>query len=60
MPRRFGFRVLAAVLLLAAMAFPSNAQRLVFAHYMLTNQDYQGDTSQEAKIAGYEIGRAHV
>ena len=32
------------------------AQRLVFAHYMLANQDYQGDSdaSQELKIAAYE------
>lgn len=32
------------------------AQRLVFAHYMLTNQDYQGDSdpTQELKIAAYE------
>jgi glucan endo-1,3-alpha-glucosidase len=32
------------------------AQRMVFAHYMLTNQDYQADDdpSQEAKIAAYE------
>lgn len=32
------------------------AQRLVFAHYMLTYQDYQADTdpTQEAKIASYE------
>src|SRR5580698_11005923 len=32
------------------------AQRLVFAHYMLTNQDYQGDSdpTQELKIASYE------
>ena len=32
------------------------AQRMVFAHYMLTNQDYQADDdpSQERKIAAYE------
>ena len=32
------------------------AQRMVFAHYMVTNQDYQGnsDPTQEAKIAAYE------
>jgi glucan endo-1,3-alpha-glucosidase len=35
---------------------PTPAQRLVFAHYMLTNQDYQGDSdpTQELKIASYE------
>ncbi|HEX4155879.1 MAG TPA: endo-1,3-alpha-glucanase family glycosylhydrolase [Acidobacteriaceae bacterium] len=34
----------------------AHAQRLVFAHYMLTNQDYQadGDPTQEKKIAAYE------
>ncbi len=32
------------------------AQRMVFAHYMLTNQDYQADDdpTQEKKIAAYE------
>jgi glucan endo-1,3-alpha-glucosidase len=32
------------------------AQRTVFAHYLLTNQDYQGDSdpTQEAKISAYE------
>lgn len=37
-------------------AGPASAQRKVFAHYMLTNQDYQADTdpTQEAKIAAYE------
>jgi glucan endo-1,3-alpha-glucosidase len=41
-------------ILLAAPRAP--AQRLVFAHYMLTNQDYQGDSdpTQELKIASYE------
>jgi glucan endo-1,3-alpha-glucosidase len=31
-------------------------RKLVFAHYLVTNQDYQGDTdpTQEAKIAAYE------
>ena len=44
----------ACVLLFAAVRTP--AQRLVFAHYMLTNQDYQGDSdpAQELKIASYE------
>jgi glucan endo-1,3-alpha-glucosidase len=34
----------------------ASAQRMVFAHYMLTNQDYQGDTdpTQELKIAAYQ------
>src|SRR5580698_8801420 len=41
-------------ILLAVPRLP--AQRLVFAHYMLTNQDYQGDSdpTQELKIASYE------
>src|ERR1700742_12610 len=35
---------------------PLGAQHLVFAHYMLANQDYQGDTdpTQELKITAYE------
>ena len=38
------------------LALPCRAQRMVFAHYMLTNQGYQGDTdpTQDAKIAAYE------
>lgn len=45
--------VACAVLLTTTFA---PAQRMVFAHYMLTNQDYQGDTdpTQELKIAAYE------
>jgi glucan endo-1,3-alpha-glucosidase len=37
-------------------ALPAPAQRLVFAHYMLTNQDYQGDSdpTQQLKVASYE------
>jgi glucan endo-1,3-alpha-glucosidase len=33
-----------------------HGRKMVFAHYMVTNQDYQGDTdpTQEAKIAAYE------
>ena len=47
-------RLLFALLLLVPGLAP--AQRMVFAHYMLTNQDYQGDTdpAQELKIASYE------
>lgn len=44
-------------LFLFAQAFPvARAQKMVFAHYMVTNQDYQGDTdpTQEAKISAYE------
>ena len=33
----------------------ANAQRLVFAHYMLANRDYESDTAGEEKIiASYE------
>jgi len=41
---------------LIAGAATAHAQRRVFAHYMLTNQDYQADTdpTQEAKIASYQ------
>jgi hypothetical protein len=48
------------VLVLLSMTFPAHAnehgRNMVFAHYMVTNQDYQGDTdpTQEAKIAAYE------
>src|ERR1700679_3302743 len=47
-------RLLFVLLLLAPGLAP--AQRMVFAHYMLTNQDYQGDTdpTQKQKIASYE------
>jgi glucan endo-1,3-alpha-glucosidase len=51
-------RLLFALLLLTPGLVPTlaPAQRMVFAHYMLTNQDYQGDTdpTQELKIASYE------
>ena len=46
-----------ALLMASAFVVPrAPAQRMVFAHYMLTNQDYQGDTdpTQELKIAAYE------
>ena len=44
------------VIILGAWCAPAMAQRMVFAHYMVTNQDYQGNTdpTQEAKIAAYE------
>jgi len=54
--------VVATLLLFASANGP--AQRLVFAHYMLTNQDYQAgdDPTQEKKIAAYEleIEQAHA
>lgn len=45
-----------AVLSILFAGASAGAQRLVFAHYMLTNQDYQADTDpmQEAKIAAYQ------
>jgi hypothetical protein len=43
-------------LLLSCVISPAQAQKRVFARYMVTNQDYQGDTDPtgEAKIAAYE------
>lgn len=50
--------VVAAALLAVTVQPAASAQskRMVFAHYMVTNQDYQGDSdpSQEAKITAYE------
>jgi hypothetical protein len=45
-----------AVLMLSLLCVRAEAQRVVFAHYMLTNQDYQADSdpTQEKKIAAYE------
>ena len=44
------------IIMLGAWCSSALAQRMVFAHYMVTNQDYQGNTdpTQEAKIAAYE------
>ncbi len=59
----------AAIMLIIGCGLPSVAgasqtHRMVFAHYMLTNQDYQGNTdpTQEAKIAAYtrEIQQAQA
>lgn len=46
----------AAIALLAASTLTAQQRRMVFAHYMVTNQDYQGDDdpTQEKKIAAYE------
>jgi glucan endo-1,3-alpha-glucosidase len=51
---RWTFLAIPALLLAGASCHAQ--QRMVFAHYMLANQDYQGDTdpTQEAKIASYE------
>ena len=48
-----GFFLLCAAGLLGHAAY---GQKMVFAHYLVTNQDYQGDTdpTQEAKISAYE------
>ncbi len=53
---RAGFRIFAALLLLVSASSAPAQQRMVFAHYMLTNQDYRGDDdpTQERKIAAYE------
>jgi hypothetical protein len=44
------------VLTLGGLCTPAFAQKRVFAHYMVTNQDYQGNTdpTQQLKIAAYE------
>jgi glucan endo-1,3-alpha-glucosidase len=54
--RRAGLRLPVLVLLLGCLCAPAFAQKMVFAHYMVTNQDYEGNTdpTQEAKIAAYE------
>jgi hypothetical protein len=54
--RSWRLRVLAPLAVLLSCAAPAQAQKTVFAHYMVTNQDYQGDTDPtgEAKIAAYE------
>ncbi len=47
---------IAACSVLTSCAGEDQNRRMVFAHYLLTNQDYQGDTdaTQEAKIAAYQ------
>ena len=57
--RSLRLRLLASFALLLSCVIPTGqAQKRVFAHYMVTNQDYQGDTDPtgEAKIAAYECG----
>jgi glucan endo-1,3-alpha-glucosidase len=53
---KYALSIFAALLLLAVATSASAQRRMVFAHYMLTNQDYQGDDdpTQERKIAAYE------
>jgi hypothetical protein len=56
-PRRWAMLARVAAILCALPIMASSAaQRMVFAHYMLTNQDYQADDdpTQERKIAAYE------
>lgn len=58
-PRLWSRLVLALVGLALLPGATVRAQRMVFAHYMLTNQDYQatnggGPGCQEVKIASYE------
>ena len=52
------FVVSGLFLVFAVAGLSAQTQRMVFAHYMVTNQDYQGDTdpTQELKIAAYERG----
>jgi glucan endo-1,3-alpha-glucosidase len=49
-------RLIPVLILALGLAAPAGAQKMVFAHYMVTNQDYQGNTdpTQELKIAAYE------
>ncbi len=59
LPRWFKGALGASLLVLPALALAApnpRSKKLVFAHYLVTNQDYQGDTdpTQEAKIAAYE------
>lgn len=56
-PRRQAIRttLLCIALTLCPLA-PAQHQRMVFAHYMVTNQDYLGGNghNEEAKIVAYE------
>lgn len=47
-------------LVLSCVISPAQAHRMLFAHYMVTNQDYQGDTDPtgEAKIAAVPASAA--
>jgi glucan endo-1,3-alpha-glucosidase len=49
-------RLIPVLVLALGLWAPAVAQKMVFAHYMVTNQDYQGNTdpTQELKIAAYE------
>jgi glucan endo-1,3-alpha-glucosidase len=49
-------RLISVLVLTLGPWAPAVAQKMVFAHYMVTNQDYQGNTdpTQELKIAAYE------
>ena len=54
--KAFYATLFAAVALSLCLSCRAQPQRMVFAHYMVTNQDYVGDNAHndEAKIAGYE------
>src|SRR5580658_1722227 len=49
-------RIALSLVAIVFAAASAPAQRMVFAHYMLTNQDYQGDSdpTQELKIVAYQ------
>jgi glucan endo-1,3-alpha-glucosidase len=49
-------RLVTVLILALGGCAPAFAQKMVFAHYMVTNQDYQGNTdpTQELKIAAHE------
>src|SRR5438105_2402440 len=46
--------IVAIIAVFMACSTPANAQKIVLAHYMVTNQDYQGNTSDAVKVSAYE------
>ncbi len=53
--------LLTAVFGLQSTPAQAQSRRMVFAHYMVTNQDYQDNSTAEAKVRAYmkEIQQAH-
>jgi len=46
--------ILGIIATMTLIATPAHSQKIVLAHYMVTNQDYQGNTSDAAKVSAYE------
>ena len=46
--------ILAIIATMTLAIAPAHAQKIVLAHYMVTNQDYQGNTSDADKVSAYE------